>query len=152
MYLYARDNLAVVNIYIKDAVVTKIRRDQKVSFCLPGDAIQTFFYTYFMFHIYLIFFFQFYLFDYRCPSFGSLPIVEVFQAFVWGFRSLQYLKLVNTFFKYCLKNSSAHQVPSQDPSSQDTIQGVIILGTTVAIVQANLVKMVQLQLRKFDVI
>ena len=30
MYLYARDNLAVVNIYIKDAVVTKIRRDQKV--------------------------------------------------------------------------------------------------------------------------
>ena len=31
MYIYARDNLAVVNIYIKDAVVTKIRRDQKVS-------------------------------------------------------------------------------------------------------------------------
>ena len=30
MYTYARDNLAVVNIYIKDAVVTKIRRDQKV--------------------------------------------------------------------------------------------------------------------------
>ena len=34
MYLYARDNLAVVNIYIKDAVVTKIRRDQKVSFLI----------------------------------------------------------------------------------------------------------------------
>jgi hypothetical protein len=31
MYTYARDNLAVVNIYIKDAVVTKIMRDQKVS-------------------------------------------------------------------------------------------------------------------------
>lgn len=30
MYLYARENLAVVNIYIKDPVVTKIRRDQKV--------------------------------------------------------------------------------------------------------------------------
>ncbi len=30
LYLYARDNLAVVNIYIKDATVTKIRRDQKV--------------------------------------------------------------------------------------------------------------------------
>jgi hypothetical protein len=31
LYLYARDNLAVVNIYIKDATVTKIRRDQKVT-------------------------------------------------------------------------------------------------------------------------
>ena len=30
LYVYARDNLAVVNIYIKDATVTKIRRDQKV--------------------------------------------------------------------------------------------------------------------------
>ncbi len=30
MYVYARDNLAVINIYIKDAVVTKIQRDQKV--------------------------------------------------------------------------------------------------------------------------
>ena len=32
LYVYARDNLAVVNIYIKDATVTKIRRDQKVIF------------------------------------------------------------------------------------------------------------------------
>ena len=31
LFVYARDNLAVVNIYIKDATVTKIRRDQKVS-------------------------------------------------------------------------------------------------------------------------
>eukprot|EP00093_Oithona_nana_P005762 05762.XXX_302077_297100_1 [CDS] Oithona nana genome sequencing. len=30
LFVYARDNLAVVNIYIKDATVTKIRRDQKV--------------------------------------------------------------------------------------------------------------------------
>ena len=34
LYVYARDNLAVVNIYIKDATVTKIRRDQKVIY--PG--------------------------------------------------------------------------------------------------------------------
>ena len=31
LFVYARDNLAVVNIYIKDATVTKIRRDQKVK-------------------------------------------------------------------------------------------------------------------------
>ena len=31
LFIYARDNLAVVNIYIKDATVTKIRRDQKVG-------------------------------------------------------------------------------------------------------------------------
>ena len=31
LFVYARDNLAVVNIYIKDATVTKIRRDQKVN-------------------------------------------------------------------------------------------------------------------------
>ena len=37
MYIYARDNLAVVNIYIKDAVVTKIRRDQKVSILIEVD-------------------------------------------------------------------------------------------------------------------
>ena len=44
MYLYARDNLAVVNIYIKDAVVTKIRRDQKVRnfFCYIGIPIHFF--------------------------------------------------------------------------------------------------------------
>ena len=32
LYIYAKDNLAVVNIYIKDPTVTKIRRDQKVIF------------------------------------------------------------------------------------------------------------------------
>ena len=32
LFKYARDNLAVVNIYIKDATVTKIRRDQKVQY------------------------------------------------------------------------------------------------------------------------
>ena len=31
LYCYARDNIAIVNVYIKDATVTKIRRDQKVS-------------------------------------------------------------------------------------------------------------------------
>ena len=31
LFVYARDNLAVVNIYIKDPTVTKIRRDQKVT-------------------------------------------------------------------------------------------------------------------------
>ena len=31
LFIYARDNLAVVNIYIKDPTVTKIRRDQKVT-------------------------------------------------------------------------------------------------------------------------
>ena len=31
LFVYARDNLAVVNIHIKDPTVTKIRRDQKVT-------------------------------------------------------------------------------------------------------------------------
>ena len=30
VYQYSRDNLAVVNVYIKNPVVTKIRRDQKI--------------------------------------------------------------------------------------------------------------------------
>ena len=31
LYVYARDNVAVVNVYIKDATVTKIQRDQQVT-------------------------------------------------------------------------------------------------------------------------
>ena len=40
LYVYARDNLAVVNIYIKDATVTKIRRDQKVITVNPKKLVR----------------------------------------------------------------------------------------------------------------
>ena len=42
LFVYARDNLAVVNIYIKDATVTKIRRDQKVKLI---NSNRTFYWT-----------------------------------------------------------------------------------------------------------
>jgi hypothetical protein len=34
MYLYARDNIALVHIYIKDPYVTKLKRDEAFSIIL----------------------------------------------------------------------------------------------------------------------